>query len=60
MGAESTRAKSTVVVGDILAVQVTKVTLGKDGNIYVTVAHLEATNRPTFIWKRTADQPSAH
>lgn len=39
------------VIGKDLVVKVTKMAHGKDGKLYVTVAHPQAENRPTFVWK---------
>ena len=37
-------------VGTVIGVKVTKVTLGKDGKVYVAVSHPSASNTPTLIW----------
>lgn len=39
------------VIGSLLTVRVTKITMGKDGKLYVTINHQQAMNQPTFIWK---------
>ena len=38
-------------VGSKLEVMVTKVTLGKNGRVYVTLKHPSAYNQPTFDWR---------
>lgn len=38
--------------GTFLTVEVTKVSIGKDGKVYVTITSDWAENRPTFIWKQ--------
>lgn len=38
-------------IGKDMTVKVTKMAYGKDGKLYVTVAHPHAENRPTFVWK---------
>tara|TARA_R110000824_G_scaffold17485_6_gene70875 strand:- start:5039 stop:5188 length:150 start_codon:yes stop_codon:yes gene_type:complete len=41
----------TPLPGMKIEVEVTKVTVGKDGKTYVTVIHKNASNYPTLIWK---------
>jgi hypothetical protein len=38
--------------GDMLEVVVTKISIGKDDKLYVTVKHPGASNNPTLIWGR--------
>lgn len=39
-------------VGDKIRVTISKVTLGKDDKIYVTLRHLDAENNPTLIFTK--------
>ena len=43
--------QNTPTPGELILVVVTKVTLGKDGKMYVTINHEDASNSPTLIWK---------
>ena len=45
------RSRNNTASGMKIEVEVTKVTVGKDGKTYVTVIHKNASNYPTLIWK---------
>lgn len=40
-------------VGSLIEVIVTKVTLGKDNKLYITISSPHTSNQPTFIWRQT-------
>jgi hypothetical protein len=39
---------SNLQVGDQIQLKVTKITLGKDGQVWVTVSHPKSPDHPTF------------
>jgi hypothetical protein len=39
---------SNLQVGDKIELTITKITLGKDGHVWVTVAHQNSPDHPTF------------
>jgi hypothetical protein len=43
-------------VGDMLPLRVTKITLGKDGHVWITVTHPNSPDHPTFRYEEKTDE----
>ena len=48
----SEESRAVQKVGDNILVTVTKITLGKDNKMYLTISHPLCSNNPTLIWKK--------
>ena len=49
---EKEQGQSAPVLGSEITVKVTKLTVGGDGKLYVTIFHEQAENKPTLIWRK--------